>query len=182
MRTREVDKPKGQRFSSRNGAHWCALWVTGRLGKPRFAEPSGIGGLLQVLKSQRGQLGLSRPLMRTEELAGELLGYVIGENREVLRLLAILCFRKSFRSHAALEQLPDCRCPARHPLCKTPRINEPQFCGREHDLEPFASIEFTHLTLPVKNLHSLLKRKKPKISSLLFILINLIFGFWQLER
>src|SRR5258706_13989162 len=34
---------------------------------------------------------------------------------------------KSLGSKAALEQLAYCSCPARHPLCKPPSINDPQF-------------------------------------------------------
>jgi hypothetical protein len=111
-----------------------------------------------------------------QDVRSELLGWVARENREVLGLLAILYFSKSFGRHAALEQLAYRRCSARHPFCKTPRINDPQLCVCEHDLEPFASIEFTHLTPPVKK--SLLKRNKPKMRSLPLILINLPFRFW----
>jgi hypothetical protein len=45
------------------------------------------------------------------------------EDREVPRLLTVNGFLKSFGSKATLQQFPDCRGPARHPLAKTPRVD-----------------------------------------------------------
>ena len=115
----------------------------------------------------------------SHEMVRELLGCPVRENGEVLGLLAVLT---SPNPSAAMPRLSNSRIAAallgirfakRH--VSTIRSS----CVREHDLEPLASIEFTHLTLPVNN--SLLKRKKPIISSLLFILINRLCGVWQLE-
>ena len=87
---------------------------------------------------------------------------------------------KSLGSKAALEQLTYCSCPARHPLCKPPSINDPQFLMRQHDLEPLTSTEFAHLALPVN--HSPLQRNNPIMSSLRLLLIKLPLGVRQLER
>ena len=75
---------------------------------------------------------------RAPDLAGELLGCFAGENGEVLGFLAVLDFPKSLGSKAALEQLAYCGRPARHPLCKPPRINDPQLLMHQHDLQPLA--------------------------------------------
>ncbi|MGC1663090.1 MAG: hypothetical protein WA773_07075, partial [Bradyrhizobium sp.] len=98
-------------------------------------------------KSRRDRLGAPA---KPRELFGGVVqrSRFVRKNREVLRLLAVSDFQKSFGGHAALEQFPYGRCPARHPLGKTPGIDDPQFCVGQHDLEPFASIEFAHLTLP----------------------------------
>jgi hypothetical protein len=80
--------------------------------------------------------------------ASELFGCLVGHNGEVLGLLAVPDFAKSLGSHAALEQFPYRRGPARHSPRKTPGIDDPQFLVRKHDLEPLASAEFTQLSLP----------------------------------
>jgi hypothetical protein len=127
-------------------------------GRKLVERPSELGHSLEQSRALQGSLSRFSPEGRSllnqasrfrpnlQDVRSELLGWLARENREVLRLLAILYFSKSFGSHAALEQLAYRRCSARHPLCKTPRINDPQLCVCEHDLEPFASIEFTHLT------------------------------------
>jgi Domain of unknown function (DUF892) len=122
----------------------------------------------------RFSAGFGRAIAQCLTGAGELFGCLVGHNGEVLGLLAVPDFAKSLGSHAALEQFPYRRGPARHSPCKTPSIDDPQFLVRKHDLEPLASAEFTHK-------YSLLERNNPIISSLLFILINLVFGVWQLE-
>src|ERR1700722_11310695 len=68
----------------------------------------------------------------------ELLGCVVGHHGEVLGLLGVIDIAKSLGSHAALEQFPYRRGPARHSPCKTPGIDDPQFVVRKHDLEPLA--------------------------------------------
>jgi len=82
------------------------------------------------------------------DLASKLLGGFIGDNGEVLGLLAVQDFAKSLCRKATLEQLPYCGCPARHPPRKPPGINDPQLLRHQHDLEPLASIEIAHLTRP----------------------------------
>ena len=82
------------------------------------------------------------------EPAGDLFGRLVQENREIPGLLALLDFAKSFGGKPPLEQFSYCGSSARHPLCKTPCIDGPEFRGREHDLKAFASMEFTHRTLP----------------------------------
>lgn len=85
----------------------------------------------------------------------------IGKNGEVLGLLPILSFQKSFASKAALEQFPYCLRSAWHPLRKTPRIDGPEFRRRQHDLEAFASTKLTHcphLSVPFgkkRNMHNM---------------------------
>src|SRR5258707_306924 len=81
------------------------------------------------------------------EPASDLFGCLVQENREVLGPLAVLDFAKSFGGKPALEQFPYCRSSARHPLCKTPCIDGPEFRGRKHDLKAFTSMEFTHRTV-----------------------------------
>src|SRR5258706_14901924 len=89
---------------------------------------------------------------------------------------------KSLGSKAALEQLAYCSCPARHPLCKPPSINDPQFLMRQHDLEPLTSTEFAHLALPVN--HSPIQRRQLERQEremchqlIELIIVFLIFGF-----
>jgi hypothetical protein len=82
----------------------------------------------------------------SHQIARELLGWFVREDRKVLRLLAVLDISKSLGSHAALQQLTYCSGPAWHPFGKAPRINDSEFLRHQHDLEPLASTEFTHLT------------------------------------
>ncbi|MBO4220954.1 hypothetical protein [Bradyrhizobium neotropicale] len=96
-------------------------------------------------------------------LKPELLGSFIWHNGKILRPLAVYGFRKSFGGQAPFEQLSDCGGPARHPLCESPRIDDPQFRWRQHNLEPLGPVELTHLTFPVSRV--LLQPMKPKISS-----------------
>jgi hypothetical protein len=79
--------------------------------------------------------------------AGDLFGCSVRENREVLGLLPVRDFVESFGNKPTLEQLPYRGSSARHPFCKAPRINGPNFLGREHDLKALTSIDLTHPTL-----------------------------------
>src|ERR1700692_1905506 len=112
------------------------------------------------------------------EPASDLFGSSVRENREVLGLLAVLDFPKSFGSKPPLEQLPYGRRSARHPFCKAPCINGPKFLGREHDLKAFTSIDFTHPTLHANMCQN---SKRPKMGSLLFLLIRLFGRVRQLH-
>src|ERR1700681_3877708 len=78
----------------------------------------------------------------------ELFGRLLRDNGKILGLLAVPDFAKPLDREAALEQFPYCGRPARHPLRKPPRIDNPQFLRRQHDLEPLTSTEIAHLALP----------------------------------
>jgi hypothetical protein len=80
-------------------------------------------------------------------IVSRLLGRLIRKDGEILRPLTVLDFTESLGSDAALEQFAYRCCPARHSLCKSLGIDDPQFLVREHDLKPLASVEFTHVPL-----------------------------------
>src|SRR5436190_8853238 len=80
-------------------------------------------------------------------IVSRLLGCLVRQDGEILRPLTVLDFTESLGSDAALEQLSYGGCPARHSLCKSPGVNDPQFLGGEHDVEPLASVDFTHVPL-----------------------------------
>jgi hypothetical protein len=105
-------------------------------------------------------VGLTRRSVR------RLLGRIVRQDGEILRLLTILDFTEALGSDTALEQLAYGGCPARHSPCKSPGVNDPQFLVREHDLKPLASVEFTHVPLREPTLRAVLRRhvnaKSPK--------------------
>ena len=110
--------------------------------RDRVGARSGVASALE----------LPGPLQEALDLASGLFGCFVGENREVLGFLTILDFSKPLGSEAALEQLAYCGCPARHPVCKPPCVNDPQLLMHQHDLQPLASIEIAHLALPRESL------------------------------
>jgi hypothetical protein len=111
--------------------------VSAQMGNARLLEKSGPAGAV-------GRTDLKFP-------ASELLGRFLRNNGKVLGLLAVPDFAKPLDREAALEQFPYCGRPARHPLRKPPRIDNPQLLRRQHDLEPLTSTEIAHLALPVNH-------------------------------